>query len=147
MNAICITIVIFAWTTFAVGAERTYFSHLPGKVYEFKVTETIIAKTPAWPEEAEHPPLSSRHGLRLAKATLGGMVADAAEWELESLAIEPWGDRTHWIYVITFRHFTTTLPDSNGVRSVSVGRPATITIPILLSGVAVEPTVTKSKAP
>ena len=146
MRIIGIITFISVWATSALSAERTWFSNLPNKVYEFKVTESMTAKTPAWPEDAEHPPLSSRRALHLAKATLVGMVPNAVEWELETVGLEPWGDGAHWIYVITFRHFTTTPPDVNGVR-VSRGRPSTITIPVLLSGVAVEPTVTKPKAP
>ena len=147
-----LTFIAFMLTcgTNLLAGERSWFIHFTNKVCEFTVTDVMVAKTPVWAEDAEHPPLSSRRALRAARTALAAVVSDSRDWKLEAVAMEPWGDHGHWIYTVTFRHLTTSLPDGtmHASRLVRVGvKPSTISIPVLLSGVAVEPKITPLKVP
>ena len=147
-----LTFIAFMFTcgTNLLASERSWFTHFTNKVCEFTVTDVMVAGTPVWAEDAEYPPLSSRRALRAAKTALATVVSDTGEWKLEAVAMEPWDEHGHWIYVVTLRHLTASLPDGtmHAARLVRVGvKPSTVSIPVLLSGVAVEPKITPPKVP
>ena len=129
-------------------SDRTWYNYFTNKVCEFKLKDAEVVKTPVWRDDAEHPILSARRAMRLANTTLAAMVAMPAEWKFDAVTLEPWDDKRHWIYVVTFRHLTTSQADGTPFEARMVSsstRPSTITIPVLLRGVAVEPTVTMPK--
>ena|SRR6266850_7311734 len=152
MRAIALIVIVFMSAVHLLGGEkiihtdRSWFTHFTNKVCEFKVKDAEVVKTPTWTEDSEHPALSSRRAVRLAKTTLAALVSTNADWKLDAVSLEPWDDEDHWIYIVTFRHYTTSQSDGSifEVRTTST-RPASISIPVLLSGVAVEPTITEPK--
>jgi hypothetical protein len=144
-----ISIVVMSATRLIGGeiihSDRSWFAHFTNKVCEFKVKDADVVNAPAWTENLEHPPLSARRAVRLAKATLAAIMTMPAEWKLDAVSLEPWDQEDHWIYIITVRHLTTSHQDGSifEARTTNV-RPATVSIPVLLSGVAIEPSVTLS---
>ena len=148
MRTVTFLAIVFVSATRLLGGEflhsdRSWFTHFTNKVCEFKVKDAEVVKTPTWAEDSEHPPLSARRAVRLAKATLAEIVTTPSEWKLDAVSLEPWDDEDHWIYIVTFRHLTTSHPDGSILEArITSFRPATASIPVLLSGVAVGPSVT-----
>ena len=151
MRSIALIAVIFISATRMLGGEiihtdRSWFTHFTNKICEFKVKDSDVVKTSVWTEASENPALSSRRAIHLSKPVLAALVTTPTDWKLDAVSLEPWDDDGHWIYLITFRHNTTSHSDGSifEIRTTST-RPATISIPVLLSGIAIEPIISLPK--
>src|SRR5262249_4943758 len=102
------------------------------------ITDNDVAGTPAWTDDADDPPFAPRKALKIARQKLAELVKPGAPWNLDSLTLQEWHDRKHWIYVARFEM----LPpgDKHGLLS-NKGVPITMTIPVLMSGIAVSPEI------
>src|SRR5580765_5705202 len=153
MRTTILVVILLMSAIHVIGGEfihqdRSWYSHFTNKVCEFKVKDAEVVKTPTWTEDYEFPPFSARRAVWLAKAKLAPIVNTPAEWTIDRVSLEPWDDENHWIYIVTFRHQTTSHGDGTmfDTRLISVDiRPALISIPVLLSGIAVQPTVSPPK--
>jgi hypothetical protein len=114
-------------------ADTTWSSYTSTNRFDFIVTDASIAKTPAWRENADHPPLSAGEALRLGRAELSKLISNSKEWTLETLILKPWRDGQHWVYLVRFEP---PLP-AGGLD----GFQFDMLIPVLMSGVAVEPKI------
>ena len=59
-----------------------------GKVYHLSVTRATLAKTPAWKEDADNPPLPARKAVKLADGARAGLFQDTDEWEWHRESVE-----------------------------------------------------------
>jgi hypothetical protein len=113
--------------------NTSWDSYARSKRYEFVIAPTDISKMPIWRDSDENPPLSARKALQIAKAGLADLVSDSKDWTLDTLSLQE-VDRGHWVYLAAFQLF----PKDTSF----FGQPPTITIPVLMTGVAVKPKVT-----
>jgi len=110
-------------------AGEVWTSYYETNRYDFTVSETELAKAPVWNETDDDPPLSARKALRLARAALSEFVSDSKAWKFDSLSLRE-GRDGHWVYLVSFE-----LIPAGG------GRVPTISIPVLMTGVAVKPRI------
>jgi hypothetical protein len=107
--------------------------------YDFAVSLAEIARTPVWRESDDHPPLAPRKALKLARACLAKLVTDAEHWLLHEVSLSSLSEHDgHWVYLVSFYP---PLPP-NGVWE---GIVEPMTIPVLMSGVAVQPKISLRK--
>jgi hypothetical protein len=109
--------------------------------YTFTVTDEDIAKTPIWAEDAEQPPLPARKALSLAKHKLTEVEGSPKQWRLDSLSLSPWRDGRHWIYLARYEEVREPQTPDGWI----LGPPRIIVIPVLMSGVAVDPKIETKK--
>ena len=136
-------ILIFIILTF-VGVQLTqaapddnaavWSSYVGTNRYDFAVSHAEIARTPIWQESDDQPPLPARKALRLARARLAKLFDDAKNWRLDTLSLSQVGGDGHWVYLVRFEP---PLPPSG----VLEGFQLNIAVPVLMSGVAVEPKI------
>ena len=135
MRTLSLVILTLALGVQLGRAEAVWSSYVKTNRYDFTVTETEMAKTPVWREQDDHPPLAARKALRLARARLAELVTDSKDWTLEALSLREWHDDQHWYYLAIFH---APLPPG-GLKGV----PVSMTIPLLMSGDAVKPKVSR----
>jgi hypothetical protein len=114
-------------------------SYAGTNAYNFEVSSTMIEKTPVWRESDDQPPLPAREALRVARRCLANLVTDAAHWRLDDVGLSPLIEyEGHWIYLVKFYP---PIPPSGVLQ----GLVQPMTIPVLMSGVAVQPKISHSK--
>ena len=104
-----------------------------GKDFSFTVSASDVTKTPIWAPTAEHPPLSPRQALGIARNQLRTLVKDADDWPLHEIGLTDMGDHLHWIYMVYF--FRKYPPD------VAVYGADHFYIPVLMDGRVIKPKV------
>ena len=139
MRTLALTIFSLAFgVQFGHGASipdngSSWYSYVGTKRYVFRVTNSEMSKTPVWREQDEHPPLAARKALRLARTRLVEIVKSSRDWRLHSLSLCEWGDKRHWYYIAAY---DVPVPYIDGP-------PLTMRIPVLMSGDAVKPKVSR----
>jgi hypothetical protein len=137
MRAIAIIILILVGTHVlraAGSSDCGWYSYIGTNQYSFEVSWAVFDKTPIWRESDDQPPLPARKALRLARACLSKLFTDAGHWRLDAVSLSPMPEHDgHWIYLV---RFYPPLPP-NGMN----GFVEPMTIPVLMSGVAVEPKI------
>jgi len=113
------------------SAVEIWSSYVKTNRYDFTVQDDEIAKTPVWRERDEHPPLSARKALRLARARLAELISDSKAWPLDKLSLTE-RSHGHWVYLAVFEFPHIPSPSGPSIK---------MTIPVLMSGVAVKPKV------
>ncbi len=121
-----------------------WWSYFGTNQYRFEVSWAVIDKTPIWRERDDQPPLAARKALLLARAELPKFCRDAlstnrdaANWKLISVALTPLAHEGQWIYLVRFDPPALT----SNVLVFDPSMNEHITIPVLMSGVAVEPEI------
>jgi hypothetical protein len=130
----------------ACGAQepltyREFASQQDGKLYRFAVTAALLAGSPAWAEADNDPPLPVRAAIKAAAAHLPKFVPDAEKWRMNEVRLVPVTDNK-WVYAVEF-HGRASAPPT---PSEPVPVP-TFTLIILMSGEAIEPTITRLESP
>ena len=134
MRTLAITILALTLGAAFGHAEAEFSSYIKTNRYDFKITDADMAGTPVWKEQDDHPPLAARKALAAARSGLAQIVSDHKDWTLEGLTLQQWHDGSHWYYLAVFN-----APVPPGV--ISIGRPVSMTIPVLMNGAAVKPKV------
>ena len=117
--------------------SATFTSHHGDKRYQFKVTQEMLDRTPAWSEGEEYPPLSPGRAFQIASGRLSKLFPDAEKWRKRRIILHAVGDK--WVYEIDFIE---PLPDG-----LSVGSIGSFSVVVLMNGETIEPKVTKLKLP
>ena len=103
--------------------------------YAFEVSWTVVDKTPIWRESDDQPPLPARKALRIARTGLARVITDGEHWRLDQVSLSPLPEHDgRWIYLVRF------CPPPPPNRPFN-GFVKPMTIPVLMSGVAVQPKV------
>ena len=115
-------------------------SYAFGKVYASKIGEVALAKSPAWLEAAENPPVSARRAMTLADAKRERLVHNTKryKWRRESTAIEfvKGPDRPYPFWHIHYEAHD---------RAGETGIPSDLDLFVLMDGSVIEPVVTEDK--
>jgi hypothetical protein len=139
MRTIAIIILMFIGSRL-FGADCGWYSYVGTNQYSFEVSLPVIDKTPIWRESDDQPPLPARKSLRCARAELSKLFLDASRWRLDSVGLSPILEHEgHWVYLV---RFYPPAPPGGGVEQ---GIIQYMTIPVLMSGVAVEPKISRWK--
>jgi hypothetical protein len=111
--------------------EFACYSYVDGKVFESRVSPEEIARTPAWPPEAENPPLAARRAMEAARQQMQAFATASRVWRLDSVQLLDMGDQTHWMYLVEYeRQFP---------EDVAVTGDHSLRILVLMDGTAVTP--------
>jgi hypothetical protein len=113
------------------GVYRTE-SRLKGKLFKFVVMESQLQNVPKWETKAEHPPLSPRKAMSIAKQKARELLPAVYDWDVSALTLQRTGAEGNWIYVVKATERPNQLRWNN---------PAWINIIVLMDGSAVEPTI------
>jgi len=114
-------------------------SYIGTNQYSFQIGSEAIDKTPVWQARDDQPPLAARKALRLARAELAKLFTDAAHWRLDVVSLSPLSESDgRWIYLV---RFYPPLPPGG----IEEGFVPDFTIPVLMTGVAVEPKISRSR--
>jgi hypothetical protein len=124
--------LLLAAALFAAQVETTFTVEYGGKKYLYRVTDTELLKTPAWPAGQENPPLSARRAIEAARTRLAGLLPNGKDWRLYAVTLRPIDDR--WIYLVDFLE---PLRGDGGGQQLSAG----FQVVVLMNGVAVSPSV------
>ena len=138
MRIIVITILLLFYTHISRAVDTSdymWFSYIGTNQYAFVASQIDIDLTPVWRETDDQPPLSPRIALKLAKVRLSKLVPDSEHWRLNDIALSPLRlpDDGRWVYLVRFYP-----PRPPGK---SEGFQFDMRIPVLMSGVAIEPRV------
>jgi hypothetical protein len=103
-----------------------------GYPYVFPISDADIAGSPEWTSERDYPPLPPRKAVALAKEEVRRLAPEVADWALKDISLqrirnEP---REVWCYVVVLGR----------ADLVSTGPPATLEVPVLMSGKAIRGT-------
>ena len=109
------------------------FSYREGRRYESKVTNETLEGSPVWADGQENPPLPARRAVEIASAQLSKIVPDGSKWGLQRILLQPVGSK--WVYVVEF------LEPPPADNLPPDGRRDTLSVVVLMSGEAVEPTL------
>ena len=109
-------------------------SYLHGERLDFALTRTALDAAPKWLEFRDDPPLAPRHAIHAAEGVLAKLVDNSGRWRLASVTLRPMLGEDVWVYVV---EFDAPFPDGPGAGG---GPTATIRIPVLMNGYAVDPT-------
>jgi hypothetical protein len=138
MRIVAIFIIMFAGACFlrADGFSSCgWDSYIGTNHYSFWIGSEVIDKTLVWQARDEQPPLAARKALRVARAELAKLFTDAAHWRLDVVSLSPLSESDgRWIYLV---RFYPPLPPGG----ILEGHVEPMTIPVLMSGVAVEPEI------
>lgn len=140
MRIIVLIVAIFGGVQILLADDIGYEwdSYNATNQYKFQVSSASINKTPIWRESDDQPPLPARKALRAARNSLVKLVADGAQWRLEEVSLSPLSENEgHWIYLVKFYP---PLPPSG----VFEGHIEPMIIPVLMSGIAIEPKINPS---
>jgi len=136
MRRTCFVILVSLCMSAAARAQSSVvfrqFSYHEGKRYESKVTTETLESSPDWTDGQENPPLAARRAVELASAQLSKTVPDASKWGLQRILLQPVGAK--WVYVLEFLE-----PPRDNLPLG--GRRDTFSVVVLMSGVAIEPTL------
>ena len=98
---LAIFLIVSALCGTAVCQQVAEFSsYHGGNRYDFRLTHEELAKTPAWNNDDENPPLSVRQAKVVGAESLKHLFADAEEWRMNEITLHPIADR--WVYTISF---------------------------------------------
>jgi hypothetical protein len=116
--------------TLTADQHKDYESHFEGTTYFFILTNVNWEKQSAWRAETERLPLSPKMAEEAAIAEARRLRPDIGAWSCDFLWLERVNTNA-WFYVVTL------------VRGDVpwAGHPDFLTIPVLLTGAAVEPAV------
>jgi hypothetical protein len=128
-------VMLLAVVAHATGAEiggMGASGRADGKQFEFPLTADIVKATPAWTPHSSCPPLEPRQAIEIATKQLHDLVKIPADWYFLQLNLVRFsGD--HWAYIVVFdRHYP---------EDVAVTFGDYFQIPVLMSGVSLEPKV------
>src|SRR4051812_22601934 len=84
------------------GAVATFSNYYGETYHDTIVTKSQLRETPPWTEDSEHPPLSQRREISLARAYLPNLVDGADKWRLGDVILKQVGDGDRWIYLVGF---------------------------------------------
>ena len=122
----------------AQGNVATFSSYVDGKRFDFNVTRERLDRTPSWPESAEHPPLSPRKAMAVARAYLPALVEGADKWHRGDVTLTRVGaGEEKWVYLVGF--------SGNHPPGVTDGPVPTMRVVVLMDGLAVDPDVSEHK--
>jgi len=121
-----------AHETAVVASFNAYYD---GNRYEYKVTHSMIEKSPHWtPEVSPNPPLSAAAALTRGNACIHAITIKSGEsWELRELALGQAAGG--WIWIARYRLVLKGQP--------MTGYWPTLFCPILMDGIVVKPIITK----
>lgn len=109
---------------------QLFYSYANGKQFKVEVSRAAIAKAPQWKPDSDHPPLTARKALDLAKVVRERLVKDGTDfkWRLLSIQLTPYDERQDgWYWVVSY-----------GGNS---GRKLPFRLAVLMDGSVPEPTV------
>ena len=115
--------------------RATYNNYHAGNRYDFEIGDEPLAKSPAWSEDQDCPPLTARTAIKTAKAQMQQLFDDADKWTNRSFQLTQIGDR--WVYLVEFAE-----PRPPGVSEHSY---SPFRIPVLMNGETIEPKVSPWK--
>ena len=135
-------VLAIAMLTFvaATAASRELFEHFAvygkanGRSYTFTALKSVVAKTPVWDRQTEHPPLPPRRAEEIARRQLREFVPNGNDWLLQGITLSPLGDDLHWVYTVTFMP-----PLREDVAETGVDE---LQLLVLLDGSVVKPEIT-----
>jgi hypothetical protein len=123
-----------------------FFNQVGDERWESRVTDEMLARTPAWIDDAPSPPLPVRLAIGHATEQLRLMVSDpnqsalrqvtldASLWRLKSISLQPVGDQGRWIYIVEY---------SGPAPPRQIDGPVPLLrIVVLMNGEVVAPTLT-----
>lgn len=143
MRTVSIIVLIFVGAFLLRAEDRRsceWDSYSGTNQYSFRIGSRAIDKTPIWLAKDEQPPLPARKALSFARAELAKLFTDAPRWSVDSISLSPLSDEGdgRWIYLVTFYP---QLPKSGNYE----GLTEPMTVPVLMSGVAIEPKISHRK--
>ena len=117
------------------------YSYYGGNVYTSVLAPGQVPRAPQWSPSDDNPPLSARKAARIATALLYKLLPDAPAWTLHEITLQPVFNQGKWVYVVFFWNQSPHRADDPD-HSSSI---PTMKFYVLLSGKAIEPSVTKQK--
>lgn len=120
-------------STFASAGELGFPGAAFGKSYNTEVSDGALAKSPAWRDADDNPPLSARKAIASAEAMVAKVVEPDKEWRrhLEGITLTQRGDRWFWRAQFIW------LPKGGGIA----GLPPYLDIIVLMDGTALKPAI------
>jgi hypothetical protein len=109
------------------------YSDVGGQRWKAVVTAQAVAGAPSW-DGTGAPPLTPGAAANAARLQLRRTTGAAADWVVESIALESVVAPSGWIYVVQFR-------EPSNLR-VMDQKPERMTVVVLMNGSPVEPVLT-----
>ena len=121
-----------AYETTSTASFNAYYG---GNTYEYKITHSMIEKSPHWDAEiSPNPPVSAATALAKGEACIHEIPIKSGEsWELRELALGQAAGG--WIWIARYRLVLKGQP--------MTGYWPTLFCPILMNGTVVKPVITK----
>lgn len=125
----------------AFGVECTSYAF--GKRYRFEITSEMLARSPSWNDEVDHPPVPPGKAIRLANTLKNKLVKDSKnfKWHLMSATL----DNDWWSGAAPGRKWWWTIRYEAHVREgMSTGIPDHLVLVVLMDGTVIEPKVSNA---
>jgi hypothetical protein len=135
MKAPLSIILFIALCSYAADTFRSDLyltSDVDGRVFELSVKDADFRHAPVWNPADDHPPLSPKRALELARAELAHVVSDVPAWQLNGIELRPMTPDGHWIFVVEYSKLAT-----------DGGFAPYLSFVVLMDGTVIEPKLQK----
>jgi len=110
----------------AITTSTSTYMHLLEQGWEYSVSESDLADSPAWPDPfRDAVPLSVAQALSISRGEPVKYMPNVDTWDLAGIKLEPIGYESKWLYVVSWRP-----------RGLKEGD--NLDIPVLMSGRAIQ---------